>query len=69
MSYRRLMETKCQRQDSTKSNLGYFPVTSGLPIILKCQRWESNPRPQVYESCALPTELPWHIPYSTKALR
>ena len=23
------------------------------------QGWESNPRPQVYESCALPTELPW----------
>ncbi len=23
-----------------------------------CRRWGSNPRPQAYESCALPTELP-----------
>src|ERR1035437_4985669 len=25
-----------------------------------CRRWGSNPRPQAYESCALPTELPRH---------
>ncbi len=23
------------------------------------QRWESNPQPQLYESCALPIELRW----------
>ena len=26
-----------------------------------CRGWGLNPRPQAYESCALPTELPRHI--------
>ena|GEM_PF-6529694 len=25
------------------------------------QRWESNPQPQLYESCALPIELRWLV--------
>ena len=28
--------------------------------IYMCRGWGSNPRPQAYESCALPTELPRH---------
>ena len=36
-------------------------LQSQIPIGNKtrlCRRWGSNPRPQAYESCALPTELP-----------
>lgn len=32
----------------------------------KCRGWGSNPRPQAYESCALPTELPRHVAYYSK---
>ena len=30
-------------------------------IRLESHLWDSNPGPQLYESCALPTELRWHV--------
>ncbi len=34
-----------------------FNIIHAVWNALLCQRWGSNPRPQAYESCALPTEL------------
>ena len=39
----------------------YVPSSKILRIL--CRGWGSNPRPQAYESCALPAELPRQVFY------